>query len=207
MEIGRYVLAILAGYVLGSIPSGLLIGRLWRGVDIRDFGSGKTGATNVLRTLGAFPAALVAGMDVGKGLAALLVAHMLTQSVAAASLSGLAAALGHNWPVFASFRGGRGVLVSFAICWVLCWPAALIGTCIGVLIIATSRIVSLGVLIGVALAAASAIPAVAVQHASPWVLVYALVSAALIVVRHWDNIERLRAGTERKLGQPARPVA
>lgn len=206
MQLGSLLLAIVAGYLLGSIPSGLLVGKVARGIDLRDFGSGKTGATNALRTLGKGPAALVIAMDMLKGLAALLVAYALTHAVAAECVAGLAAATGHNWPVFAQFRGGRGVLVSMAIFWVLCWPAALVCTIIGLLLIALSRYVSLGVLVGTCIGAACALPVVFTGHASPWVLLYALVGAALIVARHWDNIGRLRQGTERKLGQAALPV-
>lgn len=207
MDVGRFLVACIAGYLLGSVPSGLLIGKLVKGIDLREFGSGKTGATNALRTLGPVPAAFVIAMDVGKGLAALLVAYLMTGSVGAECVAGLAAAIGHNWPVFAGFRGGRGVLVSYAIFWVLCWPAALVSTCIGVIIIAASRFVSLGVLIGTGLGVLAAIPVVTTHHASPWVLGYTLLGAALIIARHKDNIDRLRDGTERKLGQRALPVA
>lgn len=207
MQLGGLLLSIVAGYLLGSIPSGLLVGKVTRGVDLRDFGSGKTGATNALRTLGKGPAGLVIAMDILKGLAALLVAYVLTHSVSVECIAGLAAAAGHNWPVFAQFRGGRGVLVSMAIFWVLCWPAALVCTVIGLLFIALSRYVSLGVLVGTCIGAVCALPVVFTGHASPWVLLYALAGAVLIVVRHWDNIDRLRQGTERKLGQAAVPVA
>lgn len=207
MEIGRYALAILIGYLLGAIPSGLIVGKLVKGVDLRDYGSGKTGATNALRTLGALPAALVVLMDLGKGVLAILAAYVLAGSVAAESLAGLAAAVGHNWPIYAGFRGGRGVLVSYGIFWLLCWPAALISSCIGFAIIAISRFVSLGVLVGSAIGLGATVPFVVTGHFSPWALLYAAPCAALIFARHLDNIERLRAGTERKLGQPAQPVA
>lgn len=207
MEVWHYAVAVLLGYLLGAIPSGLIVGKLGKGVDLREFGSGKTGATNALRTLGKVPAALVVLMDLLKGLVAILIAHVLTDAVAAECLAGLAAAIGHNWPIYAGFRGGRGVLVSYAIFWVLCWPAALISSAIGMTVIAASRFVSLGVLVGTVIAFAAAIPFVVTGHFSPWVLLYAALGAALIVVRHRDNIERLRAGTERKLGQPAQPLA
>ncbi|HWE64244.1 MAG TPA: glycerol-3-phosphate 1-O-acyltransferase PlsY [Chloroflexota bacterium] len=207
MEVWRYAVAVLLGYLLGAVPSGLLVGKLVKGVDLRDFGSGKTGATNALRTLGTVPAVLVIALDLLKGLVAILIAQALTHAVAAECLAGLAAAIGHNWPVYAGFRGGRGVLVSYGIFWVLCWPAALASSAIGMVIIAVSRFVSLGVLVGAVIGTAAAIPLVLTGHFSPWVLLYAALGAALIVVRHRDNIERLRAGTERKLGQPAQPVA
>lgn len=207
MEVWQYAVAILLGYLLGAIPSGLIVGRLVKGVDLREYGSGKTGATNALRTLGKVPAVLVILMDVLKGIIAILVAYLLTDAVAAECLAGLAAAVGHNWPIYAGFRGGRGVLVTYGIFWVLCWPAALISSAIGMTVIAVSRFVSLGVLVGTIIALAAAVPFVVTGHFSPWVLLYAGLGSALIVLRHRDNIDRLRAGTERKLGQPAQPVA
>ena len=207
MDVLRDVLVIVAGYLLGAIPSGLIVGRLVKGIDLRDFGSGKTGATNALRTLGKGPAALVLVFDLAKGLLAVLAAYLITGAIAVECLAGLAAVIGHNWPVYAGFRGGRGVLVSFGIFWLLCWPAALVCTVIGLLIIVALRMVSLGVLVGTGIGLCVAIPVVLAGFFSPWVLFYTAVGAALIVVRHWDNIERIRAGTERKLGQPAQPVA
>jgi glycerol-3-phosphate acyltransferase PlsY len=207
LDVARYLVVVVVGYLLGAIPSGLIVGKLIRGVDLREFGSGKTGATNALRTLGKGPAALVLLLDVSKGLAALLVAYVVVGTTAAAFLAGFAAAIGHNWPIYAGFRGGRGVLVSFAIFWVLCWPAALAATCIGGALIGLSRMVSFGVLVGTAVGVAVTIPFVVTGHYSPWVLVYAALGAGLIVVRHADNIQRLLAGTERKIGQAAQPLA
>ncbi|HVA88917.1 MAG TPA: glycerol-3-phosphate 1-O-acyltransferase PlsY [Chloroflexota bacterium] len=207
MEVVRYADAILLGYLLGAIPIGLIVGKLIKGIDVREYGSGKTGATNALRTLGNLPAGLVVLGDVLKGLGAILVAHVLVDTAAATSLAGLAATVGHIWPIYAGFRGGRGVLVSFGIFWLICWPAALISSGVGFTVIAISRMVSLGVLSGAAIGVVATVPFVARFNYSPWVFIYALLSASLMVGRHLDNIERLRAGTERKLGQPAQPVA
>jgi glycerol-3-phosphate acyltransferase PlsY len=146
---------------------------------------------------------LVTLCDVGKGLLAILIVHLVAGTAATAAVAGFAAAVGHNWPVYAGFRGGRGVLVSFAIFFVLCWPAALIATCIGVTLIAVSRMVSFGVLIGTVIATAAAIPLVVLGLYSPWVLLSSVAGALLIIFRHSDNIKRLLAGTERKIGQPA----
>src|ERR1035437_9388114 len=126
-----YLLVVVVSYLLGAFPSGLVVGKAWRGIDLRDFGSGKTGATNALRTLGPGAACLVVVLDVGKGLLAILITHLVVGQPAAMALAGLAAAVGHNWPVYAGFRGGRGVLVSYSIFCVLCWPAAVIATCVG----------------------------------------------------------------------------
>jgi glycerol-3-phosphate acyltransferase PlsY len=207
MDAGHYALAIVVGYLLGAIPSGLIIGKVVKGIDLRDYGSGKTGATNALRTLGKGPAILVVLLDAVKGLIAILVAHLIIGTAAAACLAGLAAAIGHNWPVYAGFRGGRGVLVSFTMFYAFCWPAALVATVVGIGLIAASRMVSFGVLIGTVAAIVATVPFVVNGSFSPWSMVYVVAAGLLIIVRHRDNIERLRAGTERKLGQAAVPLA
>lgn len=201
-----YLLVVVVSYLLGAFPSGLVVGKAWRGIDLRDFGSGKTGATNALRTLGPGAACLVVVLDVGKGLLAILITHLVVGQPAAMALAGLAAAVGHNWPVYAGFRGGRGVLVSYSIFCVLCWPAAVIATCVGAGLIAVSRMVSLGVLVGTGVALVAAVSLVSMGRYSPWILLYTILGSLLITVRHSDNIRRLLAGTERKIGQPAQPV-
>ncbi|HEY8284230.1 MAG TPA: glycerol-3-phosphate 1-O-acyltransferase PlsY [Chloroflexota bacterium] len=207
MQVWHYVASIILGYLLGAIPTGLIVGKLVKGVDLRDYGSGKTGATNALRTLGKVPAGLVVLFDFTKGMIALVIVYSLTGSVAAQCLAGLAAAVGHNWPVYAGFRGGRGVLVSFGVFCILCWPAALISLGIGGVIIAASFFVSLGVLVGTVVGLLLAVLFVALGHFSPWILLYCGLGAFLIVARHSDNIQRLLSGTERKIGQPAQPIA
>jgi acyl phosphate:glycerol-3-phosphate acyltransferase len=207
MSVFDYFVAVFVGYLVGAIPSGLIVGKLVKGIDLREFGSGVTGATNALRTLGVGPAVLVVLSDVSKGLIAVLIAHVVVGSAAAMCLAGLAAAIGHNWPVYANFRGGRGVLVSYSIFWILCWPAAIVATCIGGTLIAVSRMVSFGVLIGTMVAVLASIPLVVGGVYSPWILLYSVLGSTLIVVRHSDNIRRLLDGTERKIGQPAQPVA
>jgi glycerol-3-phosphate acyltransferase PlsY len=201
-----YLLVVAISYLLGAFPSGLVVGKVWRGIDLRDFGSGKTGATNALRTLGPGAAGLVVTLDVGKGLLAILITHLVVGQSAAMALAGLAAAVGHNWPVYAGFRGGRGVLVSFSIFFVICWPAAVVATCVGAGLIAVSRMVSLGVLVGTGVALVAAVSLVSMGRYSPWILLYTILGSLLITVRHSDNIRRLLAGTERKIGQPAQPV-
>lgn len=207
MDVWHYGAAVAIGYLLGAIPTGLILGKVLKGVDLRDYGSGKTGATNALRTLGKLPAAVVVLFDFSKGILAVLVAYALAGTVAAECLAGLAAAVGHNWPVYAGFRGGRGVLVSFGVLCLLCWPAAVISLLICACIIGLSLIVSLGVLTGTVVGLLLAILLVALGHFSPWILLYCVLGAALILVRHSDNIQRLVAGTERKIGQPAQPIA
>lgn len=207
MLISRLVIAVLAGYLLGSIPFGALVGRLYKGVDIRRYGSGRTGATNVLRTLGPGAAACVAFGDVAKGASAILIAHLLMhagpiswQHVAEA-LTGLAAIGGHNWSIFMRWTGGRGVLVAGGALLVLFPPALLICALVGLAVIALSRLVSLGSLVAVVVAALAILAFIVLGMEPRPYAAFAIVGAAVIILQHRDNIERLRTGRERKLGQ------
>ena len=205
-----YLLLIVIGYLLGSIPTGQIVGALAGGVDLRRHGSGKTGATNVLRTLGWGAALVVLAGDLAKGIVAVLIARWLVRDPnaqpVAEVLAGLAAVIGHNWSIFIQLRGGRGVVVSHAVFILICWPAALITTVIGVIVLAISRIVSLASLTGaVAGVVVLAIFVVLFHYPLPY-LVYGVLAAGLIWLRHIDNIQRLLAGTERKLGQKAQPL-
>jgi glycerol-3-phosphate acyltransferase PlsY len=198
-------LAAVIGYLLGAIPVGLIIGRITRGIDIREYGSHRTGATNALRTLGGRAAALVFVLDVAKGVAAVLLARMLFGDDAlvewTAAVAGLAAVIGHNWSVFIGFTGGRGVATSSGALGALAPLALLILAPVVVIIIWRSRFVSLGsisgsllsplVVAGLALAELAPVPAIG----------YAVGAGLLVTAAHADNIARLRAGTERRLGE------
>ena len=207
MLVVRVVVAIIAGYLLGSIPFGALVGRVYKGVDIRHYGSGRTGATNVLRTLGPGAAACVVVADIAKGACAVLLAKLLLGSGDMTALhiaetgAGLAAIAGHNWSAFMQLHGGRGVLVAAGALLVLFPPAMVVCVVAGGVVIALSRFVSLGSLVGVVIAALAILTFVALgQEPRPYAA-FAIVGAAVIILQHRDNIERLRAGTERKLGQ------
>ena len=202
-----WLLVALVAYLLGSIPSGLWIGRLFYGLDVREYGSRRTGATNVLRTLGARAAAAAVVMDVAKGVLAVLIARWLLPVQAWAHvLAAVAVALGHNWPIFVGFRGGRGVLVSFAAVGVLYFPILLALLAIGVAIVWLTRYVSLASMSGSALAPLLFLAAhFLAPHGAefvPWpYVIYAFVGGTLIILAHKDNLARLRAGTESRLGQ------
>jgi len=201
------VAVVVIGYLLGSVPSGQIVGWLAGGVDLSKHGSGKTGTTNALRTLGWGAAAAVFFGDLAKGIAAVLLAHVLFGGHAAQHwaevLAGFAAVLGHNWSIFIKLKGGRGVAVSMAIFYLICWPAALLSTAIAVVVLLVSRFVSLASLIG-AVVGLVLLTAFVVWGTTPVpYLVYGVLAAALIWLRHIDNIQRLLAGTERKLGQRA----
>ncbi len=204
---GTVVLAVLMGYLLGAIPFGLLMGRLTRGIDIRAYGSHRTGATNALRTLGAGPAALVFILDIGKGVAAVLIARFLLPADSAsltewaAAAAGFAAIVGHNWSVFIRFTGGRGVSTSTGALGAMAPWALLVMAPVVVFVIWRWRYVSLGSVSGAVLSPVVVGILALVNVSTVQAFAYALAAGTLVTVAHADNIGRLRAGTERKIGQ------
>ena len=200
-----FLLAALLGYVLGAIPFGLIVGRLTRGIDLREYGSHRTGATNALRTLGLRAAALVFLLDVGKGVAAVVLSRVLLaddpQVEWAAAVAGFAAIVGHNWSAFIRFTGGRGVATSAGALGAMSpWTIFLLAPIV-IGIIWRSRYVSLGSVTGGLLAPVITAVLWALGAATLPAIAYAAASGLLVTVAHADNIARLRAGTERKIGQ------
>ena len=203
---GGAILVLLA-YLIGALPFGLLIGRLAGGVDLREHGSGRIGATNALRTVGLAGAVLTFLLDLGKGVVAVLLVSWLYKAgppgsppwVAAAA--GFAAVAGHIRSVFIGFRGGRGVATfTGAMLATTPWAVA-IALPLGALVIWRWRFVSLGSLVGVVLAPLVTAGLVILGQARWEGVVLALVGAAMVVIAHRDNIARLRAGTERRIGR------
>lgn len=199
------LLAALLGYLLGAVPFGLIIGRLTRGIDLREYGSHRTGATNALRTLGLPAAAAVFLLDVAKGAAAVVLARLLFADDPlvdwAAAIAGFAAIVGHNWSVFIGFTGGRGVATSAGGLLAMSPWTVLILAPIVFGIMWRTRYVSLGSIIGGLLAPVVTAILWLVDLASVPAIAYALASGLLVTAAHADNIARLRAGTERKIGQ------
>jgi glycerol-3-phosphate acyltransferase PlsY len=197
--------AALIGYLLGAIPFGLIVGRLLRGIDLRDYGSHRTGATNALRTLGLRAAAAVFVLDVGKGVAAVLLARTIFAEDAsvewASAVAGFAAIVGHNWSVFIRFTGGRGVATSAGGLGAMSPITLLVLAPIVAAIIWRTRYVSLGSITGGLLAPVITALLWAIGVASLPAIAYALASGLLVTAAHADNIARLRAGTERRIGQ------
>jgi glycerol-3-phosphate acyltransferase PlsY len=190
------VLLIAVGYGMGSIPTGLLIARWQKGVDIRQYGSGNTGMTNVLRAVGKGAAALTLVGDLLKGLIPILLARAWLTSPWAIGCVALAAIIGHMYPLFADFHGGKGVATTLGAFMPLLPGPLLIAFVVFAACVALRRQVSLG-----SLAAAAILPIAALLWGSPTAYVlYALVAAALIWYRHHENIERLLAGTEPTIG-------
>jgi acyl phosphate:glycerol-3-phosphate acyltransferase len=195
--LGPLALVLLA-YLMGAIPTGLIVARL-RGVDIQRAGSGNIGATNVLRSVGPWAALLVALVDPLKGMLAVLVPTWLGLGPWWVAAAALAAVVGNGYNVFLRFRGGKGVATSFGAFLVIDpWVTGL-AALIFAFTLAFGRMVSLASLVGVA-SAPWMLWALGDAQTSKVVLAFAL--ASLIVWRHRDNLARLAAGTERRLGRP-----
>ncbi len=194
----RALLMVAVGYLLGSISFAVLLVRVRTGKDIRKEGSGNAGATNVLRSYGKGLALLVAALDVAKGAAAVLLVRLVTADPRYAAAGALAVILGHVFPLYYGFRGGKGVATTVGAFFVLA-PAAT-GICVAIFftVVAATRYVSLGSCIGVVL-----LPPIArlVDHAPSAVLIAASATAVLVVLKHLENFKRLARGEERKLGR------
>jgi glycerol-3-phosphate acyltransferase PlsY len=192
----------LAGYLLGSIPFGILLTRLFGGGDIRAAGSGNIGATNVTRVVGPIPGILTLVFDALKGVAAVWVAaHFSGYSATWMTATGFAALVGHCFPVWLKFHGGKGVATAAGMFLALCWPAALGAIALFVLVVIFFRFVSLG-----SIAAAAAMPLLIyllwAPHQGlhlappPSVTLGAFAAAMLVVYKHDGNIQRLVEGRE-----------
>jgi len=186
------VAAVVIGYLLGSIPFGLLLTRLAGFGDVRRIGSGNIGATNVLRTGSKTLAALTLLLDLGKGVAAPLIAALWGPAPMLAAAA--AVVLGHMFPVWIGFRGGKAVATALGVVIAVAWPVAVIAFPVWLAVAVVSRYSSLAALVATVVAAASAGLMVDWRRA---VLIAAI--AALIVVRHHENIRRLIAGTESRI--------
>jgi acyl phosphate:glycerol-3-phosphate acyltransferase len=192
------VLLLLFSYFLGSIPFGLLFARLFGGSDVRQSGSGNIGATNVARVAGPLPGILTLAFDAAKGaLAVLLAVHLTANSAAAMMFAGLAALLGHCFPVWLRFKGGKGVATGLGVFAALCPLAAMAAMLLFVLVFLYWRFASLA-----SISAAAATPLLvyflwAPHHAPPLVVsIGTLFAAALIMYKHDANLQRLVEGTE-----------
>ena len=188
--------AVLLGYLIGSIPFALILARRWSATDLRRVGSGNLGAANVMRASGLTAGVLVAALDISKGAASVWIAERLSGNPAAPALAGVAAIVGHIYPLWLRFRGGKGVATScgvFAVLTPLAVPPVL---AIFIGVVWLTKYISLGSLL-----ASLALPPIAYALGSPAPAVAAAFAAsAIIVFRHRSNVARLRGGTERRLG-------
>ena len=192
-------LVIVAAYLIGSVPFALLLARRWGAADLRRVGSGNIGAANVLRASGVTAGVLVAVLDIAKGAASVMLAERLSPNPASGAAAGLAAIVGHIYPVWLRFRGGKGVATAcgvFSVLTPLAVPPAL---AIFLVTVWATKYISLGSVL-----ASIALPPIAYALGSPAPAVLAAAAAAVIIVfRHRSNVLRLRTGTERRLGARA----
>jgi glycerol-3-phosphate acyltransferase PlsY len=206
---GRFVrLATSAalGYAIGSIPVGVLVGRLSRGLDVRELGSHSMGTANVLRTAGRGPAAVTLALDIGKGAAAARLGEALCGGRTGGAAAGLGAVIGHSWPMYAGFRGGKSSAALFGAISVVSPPVAGVSLIAGATALAVSRRTSVLSLAGGATGALAAI-CLALRRHDVTGLALALPGVAVVVFRHRENIDRLIRGVEPPVGEPPAPSA
>ena len=192
-----YCLAGILAYCLGSISTGTLVSRAFHGPDLHKVGSGNTGATNVQRTMGWKPALITFAGDALKAVLACWLGHLITGSLYGAMLSGICAVLGHNWPLFFGFKGGKGVASSCGVM-LYCFPIpALICFAVTLILIAVTRLVSLGSLTMLTLYAL--LVCLFFAKGNLIVILWACMLALLCILRHHANVIRLLNGTENRL--------
>ena len=194
-------LVAIGGYLLGSIPFGVILTRAAGAGDVRNIGSGNIGATNVLRTGRKDLAIATLILDAGKGAVALLIARHLFGETAGA-IAGGAAFMGHLFPVWLGFKGGKGVATFFGLILAACWPLGLLAAATWLIVAFALRYSSLAALVAAALAPLYALlplPALGLPAPAP-ILILAIFTAVLIYIRHHENIARLLKGAEPKIG-------
>ncbi|MDE1155577.1 MAG: glycerol-3-phosphate 1-O-acyltransferase PlsY [Acidobacteriaceae bacterium] len=197
-----WILTIVSSYLLGSVPFGYVLVRLFQNEDIRQSGSGNIGATNVARTNKLLGISTLV-LDALKGVAAVLLTHWIVRyfqlgtpvpAMNLAALAGLMAVVGHMFTVWLGFRGGKGVATALGVFLALSWPSALAAIVVFVLALLLSKYVSVG-----SIAAALALPVfvfLLTPNRTGFFMLCTVLTALLVVWKHWSNIERLRAGTE-----------
>jgi len=219
MIVFQFLAVVIVGYLLGSIPSGVLVSKLFSQVDVREYGSGKIGSTNVLRTAGKKAAALVLLLDILKGALAVVFAGLIVGRnylvvggnfglglLVAQVLAALASIAGHNWSIFLGFKGGRGVATFFGGLVALCPVAALFGSEIFIIGAGVTRFASLGSIAGVVGSYTILIPLTIFNGFPLEYLIYSLIGTIIIIIMHRENIVRLLSGKERRLGEKAQPL-
>ena len=196
-----YLVLTPIGYMLGSLPFGLIAGWMAKKIDVRDFGSGSMGMTNVLRSVGIPAASVVLMLDMGKAILAVVLARIISDSHGVEVVAALAVLFGHNWPVFVGFRGGKGTASGWGGLLVLAPMSGLVAAAVGIPLIAITRYVSLGSILGAISGAITMVVLSSLGHIPFEYVWFGIIGDTVVVVRHKDNIQRLLHGEERKLGQ------
>ena len=202
----QYAAVVAFSYLAGSLSWGYMLLRWRLGKDVREFGSGRTGMSNVLRTGGGKSAAVVLALDIAKGVVVVLLAREVIGTYLGEVVAALVALVGHNWPVFLGFRGGRGILTALGGLSMMTPVPAVVATVTFLVTAFGSRYISLGSIIGVLAGAASLVGLALIGWYSITYTVFAGAAAAMIIWQHRDNIQRLINGSERRIGAPAAPV-
>lgn len=197
----KVILIFIISYLIGSISFSYLIAKKIKKIDIRQHGSGNAGATNTLRVLGIWPAIIVLLLDVTKGIIAVVISRLFGLDPWAVALSGLLAIIGHNWPVFYGFRGGKGVATTIGMFAILNFIPALYAGIVAILLIVFTRYVSLGSLIFII---STPILTYYIGHYPHSYTYIGLIVTLLSIFRHRTNISRLIHGKENKIGQKAK---
>jgi len=205
VELAPYAALIVAAYLIGSIPTGAIVARLYRNVDITQVGSQRTGATNTARALGPGAGAVVLLGDFVKGALAVWLARETIGTPAALALAGFFAIVGHIWSVFLRGRGGRGVVTGLGTLAVMVPWIFAVCVLVGAILAVGTRYVSLGSICGALAATIAGVIAYALGDLPIEFLVFVLIAPPLVVAVHADNIRRLRAGTERRWGERETP--
>jgi glycerol-3-phosphate acyltransferase PlsY len=210
VDLSDLAAVVIVSYLIGAIPTGYIIARAWRGIDIRDYGSGNIGATNVLRTLGRGPFIVVLIADALKGYIPTLATWYVFQDQGAQTAhalqvaAGIAAVLGHDFPVYIGFRGGRGVATSFGVFAALAMPLAVGLVAVGLFIVLAVRYMSVMSLVTVPLGALVlfALAVVPGGDVYTWTkVIFGVFATAIVFATHIPNIRRLIQGTEPKIGE------
>ena len=210
MTVLEMALVVVASYLIGAIPMGYLAARIWRGIDIRDYGSGNIGATNVLRTMGRGPFIVVLIADALKGYIPTLVTWYIFQGEGTQTghalqvAAGIAAVIGHDFPVYIRFRGGRGVATSFGVYAALAMPLAIGLVAVGLFIVLALRYMSVMSLITVPLGALVLFILAVVPGGDVYTwtkVIFGVFATAIVFATHIPNIRRLIRGTEPKIGE------
>ena len=204
MAIFSTILAAILSYLIGSVPFAYITGRILKGIDIRNYGSGNVGASNVLRVLGKGPGISVLLLDIGKGLLIILVVPLIFYKAdfpikmeIFKVICALCAVAGHNWTVFLNFRGGKGVAITIGIFFALAPIAALFAMCLFLIVASISRYISLSSMVS-----SVSLPIFMALFRSPIEYLFlGILLALLIIFMHGSNIGRLLKGTERKIGE------